>query len=358
MNRENHIEKDLKGNYLWINREGVRGDRYEERILRKQKIPGLIPSYEIEDMGEAHIVFRLEFRKSFLEQLENKRMKRNQMESFIKALIRVVQKIDEFLLDPSNLILEMEYIYESDQTWDFIYVPGYEEDFWHQMEKISEEWLNYVDYGDEKAVLWAYSFYEKVHGYRCPIEEFENILRLDKEVITKTLIEEECVEIIEGKREKQTKNQQIPWWQRWKKKKYRKHDKKEKEISEFFQIENTLEDTCPVLNFTEDFETPKDKVLTWIPMGDTQIGHLRFEKIPALIGREKDEADVWIQDRRVSRIHARLDYKDGNVVLVDMNSANGSYRNGERLKAGDSYHLHSGDIVKLADLEFICQWCS
>ena len=358
MNRESHIENDLKGNYLWIDREGRRGDVYEEMILHRQKIPGLIPSYDIENMGEAYVVYRLEFKKSFLNALENKRMRREQMESFIKSLIHIVQVVDEYLLEPSNLILEMEHIYENDQGWDFIYLPGYNEEFWHQLEKLSEEWLNYVDYGDEQAVLWAYSFYEKVHGNRCPIEELENVLKLEKDMISKMLVEDVCTENTEVRNDERTKEKKIPWWQRWKKHGRNKNMKKDKEISDFFGQEHALEDTCPILNFTEEFETSKDKVLTWIPMGDTQMRHLRFEKIPAIIGRAADEADVWLQDRRVSRIHARLDYKNGNIVLVDMNSANGTYRNGERLKAGDSYHLHSGDIIKLADLEFICQWCS
>ena len=57
MNREYHVEKDLKGQYLWIDREGIWGEAYEENILRKQKITGLIPFYETENMGEVHLVY-------------------------------------------------------------------------------------------------------------------------------------------------------------------------------------------------------------------------------------------------------------------------------------------------------------
>ena len=132
----------------------------------------------------------------------------------------------------------------------------------------------------------------------------------------------------------------------------------EKEVSEFFTKANALEDTCPILNMTEAYEGNFRKTLTWIPMGNTIEKVIRFENIPALIGRAPNEVDVCLDDLRISRIHMRIDHKNGQIVVVDMNSSNGSYRNGEKLKAGESYTLHAGDIIKLADLEFICQWCA
>ena len=93
-------------------------------------------------------------------------------------------------------------------------------------------------------------------------------------------------------------------------------------------------------------------------MGNTNEGVIRFETIPVLVGRAHDEVDVCIEDLRISRIHMRIDHKNGQIIIVDMNSSNGSYRNGEKLIAGEAYTLHAGDIIKLADLEFICQWCA
>ena len=184
MKREHHIEKDLKGQYLWINREDVRGEIYEENIMRKQKISRLLPFYEVENMGEVHLVYSLEYRKNFVNALKNGRMQCQQMESLIKSIVQLMQMMDEYLLDPSNLAMEMEYIYENSENWDFIYIPGYQEDFWKQMEKLSETWLNCVDYSDEKAVLWAYTFYEKVHGNMCSVEMFDDILKIEKPVLT------------------------------------------------------------------------------------------------------------------------------------------------------------------------------
>ena len=362
MNRENHIEKDLKGNYLWVNREGIPGEHFEEMILNEEKIPGLIPFYEIENMGETYLVYALEFRKNFLQKLDGGRLRCEQIEELIKAFIRCMEIVDEYLLDPSNLIMEMEYMFEENDGWGFIYIPGYQQDFWKQMEKLSEVWLNYVDYGDERAVLWAYQFYDKVHGRGCSIRDLSEILNLEKNMF----LPMELTMVQESKEiEYALPEEKKSMWQRFKNKskkgslKSRKNKKeKNREVSEFFEKGNSMEDTCPMLDLTEDFGVSGEKVLTLIPMGDTSVSVKRIEKIPSIIGRALSEVDVCIEDTRISRIHARMDYKNGQIVVVDMNSINGTYRNGERLKAGEPYGIHAGDIIKLADLEFICQWCA
>ena len=132
----------------------------------------------------------------------------------------------------------------------------------------------------------------------------------------------------------------------------------QEEISDFFKKDTRLEDTCPIIELPQAYDQNSNKVLTLIPMGETKASVIRLDKIPVLIGRASDEVDLWFDDVNISRIHARLDYKNGQVVIVDMNSVNGTYRNGEKLKAGDSYELFAGDTIKLADMEFICQWCS
>ena len=93
MNRENHIEKDLKGNYLWVNREDTQGEHFEEIVLHEEKIQGFIPFYEIENVGESYLVYRLEYRKNFLQKLERGRIQCSEMESFIKSFPFVKVKI-------------------------------------------------------------------------------------------------------------------------------------------------------------------------------------------------------------------------------------------------------------------------
>jgi DNA-binding winged helix-turn-helix (wHTH) protein len=65
-----------------------------------------------------------------------------------------------------------------------------------------------------------------------------------------------------------------------------------------------------------------------------------------MVGRDMD-CDVTISDRQVSRFHAKLEpIKDGKVRIVDLDSKNGTYVNGERING--SYVLGDGDAIKIA----------
>lgn len=64
-----------------------------------------------------------------------------------------------------------------------------------------------------------------------------------------------------------------------------------------------------------------------------------------LLGRAKD-ADITIDDRRISSRHAQVVHRDGQHILQDLGSKNGTYLNGERLQGQRA--LADGDEICLA----------
>ena len=76
----------------------------------------------------------------------------------------------------------------------------------------------------------------------------------------------------------------------------------------------------------------------------------RFDLIGGLsIGRSK-EADVRIEDRYASSIHARVFSREGRFYVEDMNSTNGTLLNGATLQ-GEA-ELIDGDSVQIGDTVF------
>jgi hypothetical protein len=81
-------------------------------------------------------------------------------------------------------------------------------------------------------------------------------------------------------------------------------------------------------------------------------GRRRTERLPrsALIGRGHN-AELVLNDPQVSRLHARLDLRDGVVHLEDLGSLNGTGRNGQklngitRLEPGDRLQIGSATIT-------------
>lgn len=76
----------------------------------------------------------------------------------------------------------------------------------------------------------------------------------------------------------------------------------------------------------------------------------RFDLIGGLsIGRSK-EADVQIEDRYASGLHARIFSRDGHTYIEDMDSTNGTLLNDATLH-GEA-ELIDGDVVRIGDTRF------
>ncbi|HID35185.1 MAG TPA: FHA domain-containing protein [Anaerolineae bacterium] len=67
------------------------------------------------------------------------------------------------------------------------------------------------------------------------------------------------------------------------------------------------------------------------------------------IGREPDHNDVVVDDRTISRQHARIRYEKGAFVIYDLASANGVYVDGEKVQRRVLTH---GDRIKLGQVMF------
>lgn len=74
------------------------------------------------------------------------------------------------------------------------------------------------------------------------------------------------------------------------------------------------------------------------------------------LGRDPRRAAIPIQDTRLSRCHAALKYvEQQGFYLVDLNSRNGSYVNGELVR--QSRLLREGDRVRLGSVTFVFFHC-
>jgi pSer/pThr/pTyr-binding forkhead associated (FHA) protein len=79
-----------------------------------------------------------------------------------------------------------------------------------------------------------------------------------------------------------------------------------------------------------------------------------IEKEYTVIGRDKSTADIAIKDPMVSRQHVAILYREGNYLLKDLDSTNGTRMSGARIQQAD---LHHGDKFRIGDttLQFVLQ---
>jgi pSer/pThr/pTyr-binding forkhead associated (FHA) protein len=76
----------------------------------------------------------------------------------------------------------------------------------------------------------------------------------------------------------------------------------------------------------------------------------RFDLIGGLSIGRSSEADLRIDDRYASGLHARIFSRDGRTYVEDMSSTNGTLLNDATLQ-GEA-ELIDGDVVRIGDTEF------
>lgn len=57
-----------------------------------------------------------------------------------------------------------------------------------------------------------------------------------------------------------------------------------------------------------------------------------------------------------SRLHAKVLYQAGDFYIVDLNSTNATYLNGEKLAPQQAYSLRSGDAIELGKYKMAFTW--
>lgn len=71
------------------------------------------------------------------------------------------------------------------------------------------------------------------------------------------------------------------------------------------------------------------------------------------VGKERSKVDYCITNNNsVSRIHADIVYKNGQYFIIDNNSTNYTFVNGQMIPAKQEVALSSGDNIKFAEEEF------
>lgn len=71
------------------------------------------------------------------------------------------------------------------------------------------------------------------------------------------------------------------------------------------------------------------------------------------IGKKKEEVDLVFEEASVSRMHARITMEKGVAYLEDLNSTNGTFKNGLRLQPYEKRKLDEGDEIKCGRVAFI-----
>ncbi len=77
-----------------------------------------------------------------------------------------------------------------------------------------------------------------------------------------------------------------------------------------------------------------------------------LDATPVYVGKIKGESDVILDSPTVSRRHARLECRDGVCYVKDLNSRNGTFCNGRRLRPQEQCRFEQGDEIAFAEISY------
>ena len=118
---------------------------------------------------------------------------------------------------------------------------------------------------------------------------------------------------------------------------------------------------APVYSDAESDSDTEGTVFVELPPEDTshrlmtETGQIMYviNGESCVIGKKEDEVDLFVEDDGISRMHARIFKKGDDFYVEDLNSTNGTFKNGLRLKPYEQKKLSKGDEIKLAARKII-----
>ncbi|MBO4809904.1 MAG: FHA domain-containing protein [Lachnospiraceae bacterium] len=98
-------------------------------------------------------------------------------------------------------------------------------------------------------------------------------------------------------------------------------------------------------------EAPKPKNMLY-GQGDNHF-NIDLNSLPITIGRMEGNADIVINNKSISKLHAKIYAGDEGILIEDLYSTNGTIKNGIRLAPGEAVPLNLKDDVTLGNLDFV-----
>ena len=365
-----HIEykNSFNHNYLKLKAEWEQDKkmRYQYRIITSRKLEGLLPAGIYSEDEEQGIYYDISSKQNLEKYFLKGKITAVWMERLEAGLKAVLWSLEQYLLDNRNLVIRPDCIFqdmESDKI-HFLYYPYYIEKEKADLEEFLSFLIEHTEEGEAELLEIFYDMYSdwETLQEQFTIETFLLLwekyrLKADREEAPGLPEEEEAFpgqpdkEAAEGGKKLNIGDILFG--------KYRK-DKEEDKMSRM-AMEQWEYKADPVLRENVSEERSKTAYLEVKPemverklfgSGKQNRKVIALDKLPLIIGKKGEMTDVVLQDTSISRMHARITEEDGHIYLEDLNTTNGTYKNGVRLGPYERVELLKEDEIRLGKLEF------
>lgn len=379
--------------------------RYQYCILSRGGIRHLLPTSLRYMDGEAYLYYDISSTQNVQQLFDRYPIKREWMRDFLWGIRQLHSELDRFLLEDRCVIWSPRQIFQDLEKNDFffMYVPYYTGD--SGLTELMDFLVEHVDYEDEALVEFVYEMYEKLKQIgedylRKQIHEaWSNMEHRGKdeeeEAEERQKIQEVCQTMASrGAEPEILEEKNIPkrsrrfFWESKGKKKREKEDYRERLRQRLTGAEAlaVCEETVYESNHSTQDRRVRDKMISepdkqiGIAYGETgdeeEYGKtiyieesvvkkepalyrtdgelvMQVDSFPFVVGKKKENVNLSINDYSVSRVHARITREEGIYYIEDLNSTNGTFKNGLRLQPYEKRRLEKGDELRFGKTEYV-----
>lgn len=393
---ETEYVRNLNCNYARVRlEEKPKENRYQYCMLNRGGIRFLLPCSLRYIDGNAFLYYDISSTQNLVQLFEGKAVGREWMRDFLWGMERMQQELGRYLLEDRNVIWSPEHIYQDLEKNDFffMYIPYCERD--RGFKALLDFWVEHIDYEDEALVEFVYG----LHGQYAAVGDsclnrqiFENFKEVEKKEKKRQRAaqqerdqEDRQIYVQEPSQDSalhqppSSANEPEPEDRRKGFLSFLGGRRKKQDAISYQEILQSQMRMPPlgavgegiVYGRGEECETEgaedEEEYGRTIYLEEQQREQLRglyrdngelavkIDKFPFVIGKKRDEVDYALEERSVSRIHARILEEDGCIYLEDLNSTNGTFKNGLRMQPYERRRLEKDDELRFGKVEYTFQ---
>lgn len=363
---EARFKRDYNHNYMILSVQEK--DNYRIKMICNNKIKGLLESHISSFNGSYELYYDVSSKQPLSRLYARKEMGIEEVVEVLSSVKILMEELRKYLLDSDSIIFHPDFCYCNPETLkaEWTCYPG-ENQTWH-IRELAEFLIDRVNHSDCDAVELAYGFYKMVKADCFGIKEMDELLQKygrerEFEQPEKEEIKEENPYDDWG-HEEEKQPERLTLFEKIKKL-IMNRPEKEARIVPFTSKVQRYESSPGREMFDEEY--PKEYTGETMVMGvqsrksfrrlrsikKGSVEYISLDKLPCILGKMEECADVVLKDISVSRMHAKIFEENGELFLQDLNSKNGSYVNNLELDSNEIVKLSIGDEIAFGNLRYI-----
>ena len=176
---EIQYRRNAKNNYVVLKESELVLKDYKLNMILKNDIPGILMANVSSVNGQTELSYIISSKESIKDLYEKNKMVFEDIFNILKAIIRVYDTVQDYLLKAEDILLEPELIYYdySTKEYSFCYYPNTKRDLTYEIRNLIEKLMIITEHKDRKGVELIYGVFSICNKKEFMIQDIEDYMK-------------------------------------------------------------------------------------------------------------------------------------------------------------------------------------